>query len=112
MKTQAPDVDGVVYVNDGIRAKPARSRAAGKAKRGIEIEGALDARAGDIVPVKISEAHSHDLVGGITRGARDRAPEPRQAPAKAGGDGCEPEHHDLERAGGHAKRTRVGLIIS
>ena len=86
MKTQAPDVDGVVYINDG------------------------DAGPGDIVPVKIAEAHVHDLVGGITKkGKRDPAPKltPRQAAAAA----CEPEHHDLERVGGHT-RSRVGLIIS
>ena len=86
MKTQGPDVDGVVYVNDG------------------------EANAGDIVPVKIVEAHVHDLVGGITKGKRDPAPPPKSRDAKPAA-ACEPEHHDLERAGG-ATRTRVGLIIS
>lgn len=87
MKTQAPDVDGVVYVNEG-EAKP-----------------------GDIVPVKITDAHVHDLVGGITKGKRDPAPAPKKKAAAAAG-ACDPEHHDLERVGGHAVKTRVGLIIS
>ena len=89
MKTQAPDVDGVVYVNEG------------------------EAEPGDIVPVKITETHVHDLVGGITRGKRDPAPKAKaRAAAGATAGTCEPEHHDLERAGGHARKTRVGLIIS
>lgn len=88
MKTQAPDVDGVVYVNEG------------------------EAAPGDIVPVKITDAHVHDLVGGITRGTRDAAPKPRSKAAAAAAAVCETEHHDLERVGGHAVKTRVGLIIS
>lgn len=88
MKTQAPDVDGVVYVNEGD-----------------------DASAGDIVPVKITEAHVHDLVGGITKGKRDPAPVPKKKASQQAAV-CETEHHDLERVGGHAKKTRVGLIIS
>ncbi|WP_339134894.1 MAG: 30S ribosomal protein S12 methylthiotransferase RimO [Candidatus Electrothrix sp. GW3-4] len=40
---QAPDIDGCVFINDGI------------------------ANPGDIVTVEITEAHTYDLVGGITR---------------------------------------------
>ena len=89
MKTQAPDVDGVVYINDG------------------------EAAPGDIVPVTITEAHVHDLVGGIADGPRDVAPKPKHKAAH-GGDACgHPEHHDLEHEGGvSGKRSRVGLIIS
>ncbi|MBF0175771.1 MAG: 30S ribosomal protein S12 methylthiotransferase RimO [Magnetococcales bacterium] len=39
---QAPDVDGVVYINDGSHIKP-----------------------GSIVPVKITESHEYDLVGRV-----------------------------------------------
>ena len=42
LSTQAPDIDGVVYVTDGIN------------------EGT---RPGDIVQVKIQQTHEHDLVG-------------------------------------------------
>ncbi len=90
MATQAPDVDGVVLINEGT-ASP-----------------------GDIVPVKITEAHAHDLVGGITKGKRDDAPV-RARSAADSGDSCDahPHHHDLEHDGGAApvKKSRVGLII-
>jgi len=43
--TMAPDVDGQVLINKGTAA------------------------VGEIVPVRISEAHTYDLVGGIERGA-------------------------------------------
>ena len=42
LSTQAPDIDGVVYLNDGITDHT---------------------RPGDIVPVRINEAHPYDLVG-------------------------------------------------
>ena len=92
MKTQAPEVDGVVYINDGT------------------------ANPGDIVPVKISETHVHDLVGAIHETKswkRDPAPPPAKT-ARAEAAECGPHHHDTERDGGvaGARRTRVGLIIS
>ena len=93
MATQAPEVDGVVYVNEG------------------------EAKAGDLVTVAITDAFEHDLVGGIVAGAkRDDAPPPRQKPAR-GAEGCDDtHHHDLEHGGGlaqgGARRSRVGLIIS
>jgi ribosomal protein S12 methylthiotransferase len=91
MATQAPDVDGVVYVNDG------------------------EANPGDIVPVKITDAFEHDLVGGITDGERDPAPKrPEPSPSNVSCDDA--HHHDLEHGGGiapgGARRSRVGLIIS
>ncbi|HSR67866.1 MAG TPA: 30S ribosomal protein S12 methylthiotransferase RimO [Acidobacteriota bacterium] len=42
LETQAPDIDGVVYLTDGIDES---------------------VRPGDILPVRIIEAHPHDLVG-------------------------------------------------
>jgi ribosomal protein S12 methylthiotransferase len=42
MAQQAPDIDGVVYINEG------------------------DAEVGEIVSVRISESHDYDLVGAIT----------------------------------------------
>lgn len=44
LSTQAPDIDGVVYLNDGVNEQT---------------------RPGDIVPVKITEAHEYDLVGTV-----------------------------------------------
>ncbi|GAB4231176.1 MAG: 30S ribosomal protein S12 methylthiotransferase RimO [Acidobacteriota bacterium] len=44
MEGQAPDIDGVVYINDGIE------------------EGV---RPGEIYPVRITEAHDYDLVGAV-----------------------------------------------
>lgn len=87
MKTQAPEVDGVVYLNDG------------------------EAAPGDLVPVKISEVHVHDLVGGITKGKRDPAPKKAPISMAAADDCAHPHHHDLEHAA-PAKKSRVGLIIS
>ncbi len=89
MATQAPDVDGVVYVNEG------------------------KAKAGDLVPVKIAETHAHDLVGGIVRGPRDDAEPVRLLPRQEAACDAVPHHHDLEHAGGAAPRTtRVGTILS
>ena len=87
MKTQAPEVDGVVYVNDG------------------------SANAGDIVPVKIAETHVHDVVGGISESkTRRRDPAPaRKVTAAEPAEVCGPDHHDTEREG--VRRSRVGLII-
>jgi ribosomal protein S12 methylthiotransferase len=45
LSTQAPDIDGVVYLNDGVSEQT---------------------RPGDIVPVRITEAHEYDLVGTIS----------------------------------------------
>ncbi len=44
LSSQAPDIDGVVYLNDGITEKVSP---------------------GDIVPVQITEAHEYDLVGTV-----------------------------------------------
>jgi ribosomal protein S12 methylthiotransferase len=44
LSSQAPDIDGVVYLNDGITEKVSP---------------------GDIVPVQITEAHEYDLVGKV-----------------------------------------------
>ncbi len=44
LSTQAPDIDGVVYLNDGVSEQT---------------------RLGDIVPVRITEAHEYDLVGTV-----------------------------------------------
>ncbi len=44
LSTQAPEVDGVVYLNDGTNEK---------------------VNLGDIMPVRITEAHDYDLVGTI-----------------------------------------------
>jgi ribosomal protein S12 methylthiotransferase len=44
LSTQAPDIDGVVYLNDGVSEQT---------------------RPGDIVPVRITEAHEYDLVGAV-----------------------------------------------
>jgi len=44
LSSQAPDIDGVVYLNDGITQKVSP---------------------GDIVPVQITEAHEYDLVGTV-----------------------------------------------
>ena len=44
LSTQAPDIDGVVYLNDGVTEQT---------------------RPGDIVPVRITEAHEYDLVGTV-----------------------------------------------
>ncbi|MEE8162345.1 MAG: 30S ribosomal protein S12 methylthiotransferase RimO [Acidobacteriota bacterium] len=46
LSTQAPDIDGVVYLNDGITDQT---------------------RPGDIVPVRINEAHPYDLVGTVVQ---------------------------------------------
>lgn len=46
LSTQAPEIDGVVYLNEGITA-------------GV--------RPGDILPVRIDEAHEHDLVGAVVQ---------------------------------------------
>ena len=46
LSTQAPDIDGVVYLNDGITDQT---------------------RAGDIVPVRINTAHPYDLVGAVVQ---------------------------------------------
>ncbi len=46
LSTQAPDIDGVVYLNDGITDHT---------------------RPGDIVPVRINEAHPYDLVGTVVQ---------------------------------------------
>ncbi len=45
LSTQAPDIDGVVYLIDGVNEQT---------------------RPGDIVPVRITEAHEYDLVGTIS----------------------------------------------
>ena len=45
LSTQAPDIDGVVYISDGVD------------------EGT---RPGEIRSVRIDEAHEHDLVGIVT----------------------------------------------
>ena len=44
LSTQAPDIDGGVYLNDGVTEQT---------------------RPGDIVPVRITEAHEYDLVGTV-----------------------------------------------
>ncbi len=44
LSTQAPDIDGVVYITDGIDEST---------------------RPGEIVPVRITEAHEYDLVGHV-----------------------------------------------
>jgi len=44
LSSQAPDIDGVVYLNDGVTQKVSP---------------------GDIVPVQITEAHEYDLVGTV-----------------------------------------------
>ena len=46
MSSQAPDIDGVVYLNDGITEA---------------------VRPGQIHPVEITEAHEYDLVGRVLR---------------------------------------------
>jgi ribosomal protein S12 methylthiotransferase len=46
LSTQAPDIDGVVYINDGITDQT---------------------RVGDIVPVRIDTAHPYDLVGSVVQ---------------------------------------------
>ncbi|MBF0138298.1 MAG: 30S ribosomal protein S12 methylthiotransferase RimO [Magnetococcus sp. DMHC-1] len=48
---QAPEVDGVVYINDGSRIEPGR-----------------------IVPVKITESHEYDLVGRVVAVTGERPP--------------------------------------
>src|SRR5579859_1921842 len=81
MATQAPEVDGVVYINEG------------------------SAGPGDIVPVRVTDAFEHDLVGGIVPGERDEASRPESASPVA--------HHDVEHSGGASpKKTRVGMILS
>ncbi len=89
MATQAPEVDGVVYINDGV------------------------ANPGDIVPVKISEAHVHDVVGGISESKtrrRDAAPI-RVKTSGEPAENCGPHHHDTEREGTSTRRSKVGLIL-
>lgn len=44
LPSQAPEIDGVVYLNDGVTE---------------------DIRPGEVLPVRITEAHRHDLVGAI-----------------------------------------------
>ncbi|MBF0153897.1 MAG: 30S ribosomal protein S12 methylthiotransferase RimO [Magnetococcales bacterium] len=48
---QAPDVDGVVYINDGSRIEPGR-----------------------IVPVQITESHEYDLVGRVVHATPEGLP--------------------------------------
>lgn len=46
LSTQAPEIDGVVYLNEGITG---------------------NVKAGDIRPVRITESHDYDFVGGVVQ---------------------------------------------
>ena len=55
LATQAPDIDGVCYINDFGDAAP---------------------RAGDIRRMRITEAHDYDLIGALIDSPAETAPVP------------------------------------